>query len=127
MKMFIVSVILLCVMITGAIINYYYVEALTSEMLYLTSLMPELDEVMQEGYTASDAVRAPSRLWEENTDRLSLTMNQKYITAISNAANNVYEYYRTKEISEYCAARKQLVYSLEILRNTEHFSLFGII
>lgn len=120
MRAFIISLILICVMITCAVLNNIYIIKITDQMLCAIDSMP--DKIVG----ASESVRAPYLIWEENSEKLSLTINFRFIDGITAHALSASVNYDTGDLSSYLTSKASLRDAIEDLRKCELISFFGI-
>lgn len=117
MKAFVCTAILFTLLLGGAIVNSLLLDKTTSDLLSLTDEFPVKAE---DGSLPPDpTIREVEEIWDRQYRFLALSANQRYLTAVVTALNNVIDYYENGSVSDYLAAKSQLIEALKSLRHSD--------
>ena len=114
MRSFIISLALIFAIVGAAIFNDFYISSLTDNLISITEKLP--DSFSAEGKSSISEIQS---IWERNLNTLGITVNQKYISAVSLALLNLNAAQEAQEEYDYLCSRDALIEALRILRATQ--------
>ncbi len=121
MKTFIFSLIVFALMLTGIIINYFYINKVSDKLYVMTSEAPAAGD---EGCYA--ALSQIDEYWQKNHDIVRLSVSFIELNSVSDAIVSMKSFAETGEESEYENSRQILLNAIHEMRRLESFKLSSI-
>lgn len=125
MKSLVAALVLLAVILGSSIINCFYIDRITTEMIDLEKSFPEK---LTDGNTPeSNTIDKAKELWKKSQPRLYMTVKATYINAITASLGSTVDYYESGTAADYNASRRILRDTLIALKEADSLSLKSII
>lgn len=119
MRVFIFSIVIMIIIISGIICNTLYMDNLTNKMLEIIKELPENDD--------STKLDELIQLWDSNIKFVSINIGTIYIIDINAAIIDVEAYFQSDFDSHYKSACNHLYQAVLRLHELERFSIDNII
>ena len=121
MKSFLASCVLLALILTTTAVNHHFLAQTTEELCACAAALPESPDADENTVRAyADELQ---RIWTENRTLFSLSVPASRMERVERAIGAI----AVSGDEDYAAARAELMLTLRRLRETELFSLHGIL
>ena len=124
MKAFVTALAVFAVLISGSVVHALCLDNITDRMLEFEAIFPQKEA---ETNAPDPTLRQAEAYWQTMRARLSGTVNMRYLNTVSNALQNVIDYYEEGSVSDYEASRSLLREALESLRLSDGVKLSALI
>ena len=124
MKAFLITLLIFASLLTGSVIHAL---SLTAAAQRLEELEARFPVKLAEKNSPDDTMRQAEEYWMKIRDRLTITVNQRQIIAVTSALGNVIDYYEQGSVADYEASRRLLREALLALAGADELSLHSII
>ena len=124
MKAFVAALAVFAVLVGGSVVHAFCLDRITDDMLALEATFPSKEA---ETNAPNPTLRQAEAYWGRMWERLSGTVNMRYLNAVSIALQNVIDYYEEGSVSDYEASRSLLREALESLSLADGVSISSLI